>query len=187
MFSRRSARISGATIAAAALVTLTACAAEPEAPEVAESSSAPAIPTPSVDPTAAAMAAAAADEKLLPLPVDEIGEWAKTAVPGVETEGHQSSYSGWLSEHSSPRLINTDRTIDAGTYQVQLACRGEGTITVSVHPLDTEPDTGDEPIVCQNSTIAFDASTPAPGLVSEFTLDGAPTIYALSFILVSAP
>lgn len=181
----RSARISGATIAAAGLLVLSACSAEPEVPEVAESSSAPASLTPSPDPTAAAMAAAAADEKLLPLPVDDIKEWAKTAVPGVETEGHQSSYSGWLSEHSSPRLVNTDKTIDAGTYQVQLACRGEGTITVSVHPLDTEP--GEDAVVCQNSTIAFDASTPTPGLVSEFTLDGAPTIYAMSFVLVASP
>jgi len=170
-------------IAAAGMLVMTACTAQPEA-EPPTSTNAPSAPTaPTPDPTAAAIAAAAADEKLLPLPVDEIADWAETAVPGASTEGHHSSYSGWMSEHSSRHLTNTDNTIDAGTYQAQLACRGDGVITVSVHPVDAAP--AGEPVVCQNSTIAFDASTSTPGLVSEFTLDGAPTIYALSFVRVS--
>lgn len=105
-------------------------------------------------------------------------------MPGPEAEGYQVRYSGWLSEHSSRNLTNTDRTIDAGTYQVQLSCRGEGTITVSVHPLEVA---GGQPVACHNSTIAFAASTPTPGIVSEFSLDGAPTVYAMSFVLLPTP
>lgn len=168
---------------AAGLVTLSGCVAGSEVAEPPAPSPSSATPTP--DPTAAAIAAAAADEKLLPMPVEDIRDWAEAAVPGTDTEGHQSTYSGWLSQNSSRHQTNTDHTIDAGTYQVQIACRGDGTLTVSVHPIDAEPEA--EPVVCQNSTIAFDAATATPGLVSELSVDGAPTIYALSFVRASTP
>ncbi|MCS5722654.1 hypothetical protein N1028_05530 [Herbiconiux sp. CPCC 203407] len=179
----RAARAGGTVAVAAALLTASGCAAEAEAPGTQAGASPIASPTatstPTPDPTALAEAAAAADEALLPFAAEEIREWAPTAVPSSDSEGFASAFSGWMSEHTAKNHRSTDNSAEAGSYLVQIACRGEGTITVETSTLDGQP--ASDPVVCRNSTIAFDATTPTEGLVTELALDGAPTIYALSF------
>jgi hypothetical protein len=168
---------------ATALLAASGCAAEAEAPGTqagAAPTTAPtATRTPTPDPTALAEEAAAADEAMLPFPAEEIREWAQTAVPNSDSGGFASAFSGWMSEHTSKNYVSIDNTAEAGSYLVQIACRGEGTITVSTSTVDEQP--ASDPVVCRNSTIAFDATTPTEGLVTELALEGAPTIYALSF------
>lgn len=184
----RVARAGGAIAVAVMLLGASGCAAEAEAPGTpAADGSQSATPTatraPTPDPTATAEAqaeeAAAAEEAQLPFAVDEIREWAQTAVPDSDSEGFASAFSGWMSEHTAKNHRSTDNSAEAGSYVVQIACRGEGTITVETTTLDGQPTS--DPTVCQNSTIAFDATTPTAGLVTELALEGAPTIYALSF------
>lgn len=121
---------------------------------------------------------AEADEALLPMPVDEIRDWAATAVPSAGTDGSSPILSGWLSEHTSAHHTTDLKSQEAGAYQAQLACRGDGILTLAAGELDEEPSA--EPIVCENETIAFDITTAATGMQIVMDLDGAPTIYALS-------
>lgn len=169
---------------AAALLGASGCAAEAEAPGTSAGGTSPAAaPSVTPDPTAVAQAeaeeAARAEEAQLPFAPEEIGEWAATAVPNADSEGFASAFSGWMSEHTAKNHRSTDNTAQAGSYLVQIACRGDGTITVETSTLEGQP--ASDPVVCQNSTIAFDATTPTEGLVTELALEGAPTIYALSF------
>ena len=138
-------------------------------------------PAPSASPTPGA--GAAADEALLPLPVGDIADWAETAVPRGETEGYAVGYSGWISENSSPNQTSNFASLAPGSYQAQFACRGDGEITITTAELDAEP-TG-EPVVCTDSTIAFDITTEATGLTVKLALDGAPTIFAFSLVRMS--
>ncbi|WP_291043362.1 hypothetical protein [Herbiconiux sp.] len=182
----RAARAGGTIAVAAALLTASGCAAEAEAPGTpAAGGSQTATPTstPTPDPTAAGEAqaeeAAAAEEAQLPFEAEGIRDWAQAAVPDADSEGFASAFSGWMSEHTAKNHRSTDNSAEAGSYVVQIACRGDGTITVETSTLDGQPTS--DPVVCQNSTIAFDATTPTEGLVTELALEGAPTIYALSF------
>lgn len=158
-------------------VALAGCTGEP-------SGSSTAAPSPSPSPSASASAltatpdAAAADEALLPMPVDEIRDWAETAVPSADAEGSSPILSGWLSENTSAHQKTALQSQEAGAYQAQLACRGDGILTVAAGELDHEPSA--EPIVCENETIAFDITTAATGMQIVMDLEGAPTIYALS-------
>lgn len=135
-----------------------------------------ATPTPTRDPLADA------EEAQLPLPADEIADWAREAVPAPGSPGHESTSSGWMSEHSARQLTSTNTTLEAGDYQLQLACRGEGTITATVTALDGA--SAGEGTVCSNATIAFDATITEQGLVTTLVHEGAPTIYALSVLRV---
>ncbi len=135
-----------------------------------------ASPTPTIDPRADE------EEAQLPLPADEIAEWAAEAVPAAGSPGHRTTSSGWMSEHSARQLTSTNTTLEAGSYQLQLACRGEGTITASVTTVDGAA--AGEGTVCSNATIAFDATIPEQGLVTTLVHDGAPSIYALSVVRV---
>lgn len=121
---------------------------------------------------------ATTDEALLPMAPDEIQEWAETAVPASDTGPGAGMLSGWLSQHSSPRQFNKFQTLDAGTFQGQIACRGEGTITLSAGDLDSDPASGT--IACTNETIAFDVTTTRTGMTVDLVLEGEPTVYALS-------
>ena len=187
MITMRGARRIPVVLGAMALTVaagVAGCTAEQPAEQPAESSavetrtSTPAV-TPTPDPTAAAAAAAAADEKLLPMPASDIEGWAEGAVPDSAAEGFQSSFRGWLSQNTSPRQTNIDGRADPGSYLVQFACRGDGTLTMQVSSGEGEP--ASEEVVCENSTTAFAATIPSEGLRIDLTLEGAPTVYAVSF------
>ena len=139
----------------------------------------PTAATPTTTPSASATGAAD-DEARLPLPVDEIAGWAATAVPSSDAPGFTNAYSGWLSEHTSPRTTSDYLSLPAGHYVVTVACRGEGTITSSFQSLEGEPlDAADRD--CMHSTTTFDVTSTETGMRTVLTLDGAPTIYAVSF------
>ncbi|WP_368498603.1 hypothetical protein [Herbiconiux sp. A18JL235] len=172
---------------AAVLLTagaLSACVA----PDVGDDSATPSASTPSAEaapsttPTPTRDPLVDAEEAQLPLPADEIADWAREAVPAPGSPGHQNTSSGWMSEHSAQQLTSTNTTLESGDYQLQLACRGEGTITATVTTLDGA--SAGEGTVCSNATIAFDATIPEQGLVTTLVHEGAPTIYALSVLRV---
>lgn len=114
----------------------------------------------------------------LPIPVDEIPEWAETVVPGSDTDGYVGSLSGWLSEPSSAHHRAQFSSLAPGTYQAQIACRGDGTISASGGDLDAEPSPN--PTLCTNATIAFDITTTSTGLKVDLDLQGDPSIFAVS-------
>lgn len=155
-------------------VALAGCTGEPsgsaeESPSPSASASSPA---PSATPDAEG------DEGLLPVPVEEIADWAKTAVPGGDADGYVFGFSGWMSENSSANDVTTFTSLPAGSYQAQFACRGDGTITLVTSELDEGARS--EPIVCTNETIAFDVTTARTGVRFELALEGAPTVHAMS-------
>lgn len=160
-------------------VALAGCTGEPSGSDgVSPSPSASASsPTPTATPDAEA------DEALLPVPVEDIADWAKTAVAGPDTEGYVFGFSGWMSENSSAHDVTTFTSLAPGSYQAQLACRGGGTITLVTSELDEEDPS--EPVVCTNETIAFDVANTRTGVRFELALEGAPTVNAVS--LVEAP
>jgi hypothetical protein len=142
-----------------------------------------ATPTPTPNPSVSAEAAE------LPIPPDEITEWAKSAVPSTEDDAYTAGFSGWMSASSAAHHTTDLRSVEPGSYQAQLACRGEGTISVVAGELTDDLDVigipGAQPIACTNSTIAFDITTAETGMRIELDLDGAPTIYAVSVLRVS--
>ncbi|MGN7948805.1 hypothetical protein ACTJKH_08680 [Microbacterium sp. 22215] len=170
MATRRATTIGLILVAGAALA---GCTAEPSGSATGSPSPSASTPAPTVSTDAAD-----ADEALLPIPVDEIREWAETAVPGSDAEGTSPILSGWLSENTSAHHTTDLKSQEAGAYQSQLACRGDGVITLTAGGLDEEPSV--EPIVCENETIAFEITTTATGMRIAMDLEGAPTIYALS-------
>lgn len=153
-----------------ALVGCTAESTDAEPTTSPQPSASSPAPTPTED--------AATDEALLPMAPDEIQEWAETAVPAADTGPGAGMLSGWLSQHSTPRQFNKFQTLDAGTFQGQIACRGEGTITLSAGDLDSDPASG--PIACTNETIAFDVTTTRTGMTVDLVLEGEPTVFAVS-------
>lgn len=144
------------------------------------SASASPTPTEASEPTPGPEAAA--EERQLPMPLEDIADWAASAVPGPDAAGYTAGWSGWMSEHTSAHHSSDLRSIAAGTYQGQIACRGEGTITLSAGDLDGSAASA--PVTCANSTIAFDVTTSATGLQVVLDLEGAPTIYSVSFVAV---
>ncbi len=164
----------------AAGVALAGCTGGPS-----QSASESASSSPSPSPSSSASTAtpdADSDEALLPLPVDEIPEWAQTAVPGSEAPGYVFGFSGWMSENSSANDVTSFTSLEPGSYQGQFACRGEGTIVLTASELDEGSPS--EPIACTNETIAFDVSTVRPGVRFALALEGPPTIHALSLVKV---
>lgn len=157
-------------------VALAGCSDEP-------SGSGEGSPSPSASassPASTATPDASSDEALLPVPVDEIADWAKTAVPGPDADGYIFGFSGWMSENSSANDVTTFTSLAPGSYQAQFACRGDGTITLTTSELDEESPS--EPIVCADETIAFDVTTARTGVRFELALEGAPTVHALSLV-----
>ncbi len=172
MSTRRTAEI---VLTLLAGVALAGCTAGPS--DSASGSPSPSVTTPAPTPTPDA---AKADEALLPLPVDEISDWADTAVPGKDADGYSAGLSGWLSANTSAHQKSTLASQPAGVYQAQIACRGDGVLTVTAG--DVDGDESAPAIVCENETVAFDIATSATGMQFVMDLDGAPTIYALSLI-----
>ncbi|WP_144875348.1 hypothetical protein [Microbacterium sp. 1.5R] len=147
-------------------------------PTPSPSASASATPDPDADPDAEIDAAIAEAEGMLPIPVEEIAEWSKTVVPGSDAEGHAGSLAGWLSDATSAHHTTRFQSLEPGAYQAQIACRGEGTISISGGDLDV--GLSPEPTQCSNATIAFDVNTTATGLEVVLDLDGDPSVYAVS-------
>lgn len=150
------------------------------APTELETSAPPAsAPTSTATPTPDAES----DEALLPMPVDEIADWAETAVTESDTGPGAGTFSGWMGEHSSPHHLTDFRSLEPGSFQAQIACRGEGAITLGAGDLDEEPTT--DAIVCKNATIGFDVTTTDTGMSVVLDLEGDPTVYAVSLVRVS--
>lgn len=154
-------------------VALAGCTGEPSGSSAGSPSPSSSIPEPTATPDRAG-----ADEALLPMPVDEIADWAKTAVPNSTADAYSAGLSGWLSENTSAHHKSTLQSQEPGAYLAQLACRGDGTITLSAGQIDEEPSA--EPVVCENETIAFDVTTTAIGMQILLDLEGPPSVYALS-------
>lgn len=159
-------------------VALAGCTGE--APDAETQPSPSTTPAPASSPTPTA--GAETDEAMLPLPVDEIGDWAATAVPVPDTGTGAGPFSGWMSAHTSAHHRTDFRSLEPGTFQAQIACRGEGTITVSAGQIDAEASAG--PVACTNETIAFDVVTTETGASILLDLDGDPTVYAVSLLRV---
>lgn len=156
-------------------VALAGCTGEATDAETQPSpSSTPAATTPTSTPTADAET----DEAMLPLAVDEIGEWAATAVPQPDTATGAGPFSGWMSAHTSAHHRTDFRSLEPGTFQGQIACRGEGTITLSAGQIGAEASA--DPVACTNETVAFDVVTTETGASILLDLEGDPTIYAVS-------
>ena len=174
MASTRTPTIAG--VLALAALSLAGCTGDTPTPDA----PAPTVSSASATPTPGTQSAAAQrDEAMLPLPVEEIGDWAETAVPPSEGTALTGRLSGWLSQNTSPHQRNSFATLPSGTYQTQLACRGTGTITMSAGELgDDSPAT----TTCTNSTIAFEVSIAGTGMTIDLDLEGDPTIYAISLI-----
>lgn len=168
---RRGVIIGAVLTIGAALAGCTGMQTDAETPRPSETVLAPtSTPTPTPD--------AASDEALLPLAPDEIAEWAGTAVPASENVSGAGTISGWLSQHTSPNHVTNFTSLEPGTFQAQVACRGGGTISLSAGELDAEATA--EPVVCTNGTVAFDVTTTQTGMSIQLDLDGDPTIYAVS-------
>lgn len=175
MTSTRTRMIAG--VLALGALGLAGCSGEMPTP----ATPAPTVSTVSATPTPDAQSAAArSDEAMLPVPVDEISDWAETAVQPSEGTALTGRLSGWLSQNTSPHQRNSFATLPAGSYQAQLACRGSGTITMSAGGLDD--DSPAATTTCTSSTIAFEVSITGTGMTIDLDLDGDPTIYAISFI-----
>ena len=150
----------------------TAAASSPASPPAAE-------PTP--DPTATARALAAEDATRLPMPQDDIAEWAARTVPPVGSDGYLTGYSGWLSEHSTPRTTSTFQPAPAGSYTLTIACLGGGPLAVSVQELD-EQEVGALEHPCDGTVQTLEVVTASPGirtvLANPVTAD--PAVYAVA-------
>lgn len=151
------------------------------------SPSASATPSPTATTTPTPNPSASAEAAELPIPPDEIADWAKTAVPGTDDEAYVSGFSGWMSASTSAHHRTDLQSVEPGSYQAQLACRGEGTITLTAGALTGDPEIpgAAEPIACTNATIAFDVTTTDTGMRIDLDLDGAPTVYAVSLLRMS--
>jgi hypothetical protein len=130
---------------------------------------------------------AEADRETLPLPLppEDISDWAASALPGPVTAGRAVSQSGWLSAGTSPQLTVSGPEEPPGRYAVDVACLGGGTITVRLQEPE-DPAAPDSPdATCSDETISFeyDSSPDAPRVI--LGLSGDPTAYALAIAPVA--
>ncbi len=91
---------------------------------------------PSASPTSTADADIERDKAALPIPAEGISDWANTAVPAPEPGEGAGTLSGWMSQSTSPNMLTSFTSLPPGDYQAQIACRGEGTITVTAGEID---------------------------------------------------
>ncbi|MDQ0729165.1 hypothetical protein [Microbacterium sp. W4I20] len=172
MGKRRAAAVGALLLAG---FVLAGCSGEPTSSDnVSSSSPSPSSAQPTATPTPDDTVAADADAALLPIPVKEISTWAETAVPDASS----LKLSGWLSDNSSAHQKSTMQSFDPGTYQAQIACWGEGEITVSAGEFDG--DGMSDPVVCANQSIVFNVPITRIGMQVLLDLEGAPSIYAIS-------
>lgn len=178
----RTERAMTAGVLLAAGILLAGCSGE-SADSEGTATPSPSASSAPASPTATPGAAAEADEAGLPVPAEDIASWADTAVPNSDTPEWAFSLSGWLSENTSAHEKNTYQSLEPGAYQAQIACRGEGQITVTAGEADGEAVS--EPVACANETIAFDVTTTRTGVEVLFDLEGAPSIFAFSLVRAS--
>ena len=177
MDTTRKARIAVIVVAAVSLAGCTAGEPDAATPTPVEMTA-----LPSASPTSTADADIEREKAALPIPAEGISDWANTAVPAPEPGEGAGTLSGWMSQSTSPNMLTSFTTLPPGDYQAQIACRGEGTITVTAGEIDAAPAAG--PLECDNSTVAFGVQTAQTGLELSLALEGAPTIYAVSVVPV---
>jgi hypothetical protein len=170
-FRSTAAAVTALALAAVGVVGCTAQTTDAASSMPPVASQAPSLsPTPTDD--------ASSDEAMLPIPVDEIGDWAETAVPPSDSGPLTGRLTGWMSENTSPHQRTSYEFLEPGNYQGQIACRGAGTIVLSAGELGGESPA--DTVSCDNSTIAFDVSTTQTGMTIDLDLEGDPSIYAVS-------
>ena len=135
--------------------------------------------------TTATPTAAATDgpdgSELLPVPVDDIRDWAAETVPTGGDDGYVSGFSGWLSQQTSRNLSSFDRTLPAGSYTVTVACTGGSTLSVRMLAAD-ESELAAVDLDCSTApTQALEVTTPSEGAYTDLALDSAPVNYAVAF------
>lgn len=69
----------------------------------------------------------------------------------------------------------------SGEYELRFACTGDGTITVAFESLTGEPLPGMRSERCDNSVTSLTVVTTEDGILSRLSLEGPPTVFALSF------
>ena len=124
----------------------------------------------------------AAEEDLgeLPLPREDISDWAAGALPAPGAAERLVNQSGWLSDGTSSQLTVSAPEEPAGRYAVDVACLGSGTITVRLQEPEDPAAPGSPDATCSDETISFeyDSSPDAPRV--SLGLSGAPTVYAVA-------
>ena len=179
-------RIASAAAVAAAVTGLTVACTTGD--DNAGASSAPTSSATTSAPTGGSEAAtdeARADMDKLPLAPDEITDWAASALPRPGTAGRLVNQSGWLSASPSPQLTVSAPEEPPGRYAVDVACLGDGTITVRLQEPEDPAAPGPPDATCSNETISFeyDSSADAPRVILGLT--GDPTAYALAIAPVT--
>jgi len=120
----------------------------------------------------------------LVMPVDDIRDWAATAVPTTGDEGYLRGYSGWLSPQTSANYSAIDSSLPAGGYRLSVACVGESTLTVTVTAGgDPEPGAqlGTQEVDCAaGQSTLIDVVAPEGGMTTNLHLSDDPVIYAVA-------
>ena len=116
----------------------------------------------------------------LPLPREDISDWAASALPAPGAAGRLVNQSGWLSDGTSSQLMVSAPEEPPGRYAVDVACLGSGTITVRLQEREDPAAPGSPDATCTDETISFeyDSSPDAPRV--SLGLSGAPTVYAVA-------
>jgi len=174
-------RIASAAAVAAVVTGLTAACTTGD--DNAGASSAPTSSATTSAPSSGSEAAideARADMDELPLSPEETTDWAASALPRPGTAGRLVNQSGWLSAGTSPQLTVSALEEPPGRYAVDVACLGNGTITVRLQQPEDPAAPGAPDATCSNETISFeyDSSPDAPSVILGLT--GDPTAYALA-------
>jgi hypothetical protein len=165
------------SVASAAVVSLAGCTATgvPEASATSE--------TPVATPTTTASPTAAADgSERLPLPVDDIDDWARETLPTAGDAGYVSGFSGWLSQETSPNRSVTAQSLPAGTYTVRMACAGRSVLTVTALGVD-DAELASERVDCSaGGSRDFTVTTTSEGVSTALGLESEPIVYAFSVL-----
>jgi hypothetical protein len=182
-------RLSHLTRAAAltiALLAVSGCTdgTDPAAMTPTTSPSVP-IAAPTPDASASIAAALAADEAALPMPSDQIAEWAAASVPQPGEGGAAASFHGWISRTNGPSTSTEYSSLPAGSYEVVLACRGDSALQADFSSTD---GTAVASAQCTGGSLTIPLTTPSPGLKMSLTLPegGTPTVWAASFTATPA-
>ena len=120
----------------------------------------------------------------LVMPIDDILDWAKATVPTLGDEGYVTTYSGWLSQQTSPNYSVIDATLPAGQYRLTVACIGASALTATV-TAGTQSDgalVGSQNVDCaaDSTTTTLDIVAPEGGITTNLRLDSDPVVYAVA-------
>ncbi|GAB2984379.1 hypothetical protein [Frigoribacterium salinisoli] len=130
---------------------------------------------------------ARADRDSLPIDVDEIPDWAAGALPRSDGQGPVLAQSGWLAESTSTDVSLTAVDRPAGPYAVDVACLGDGTVTVRLDPPADPASPGAPDATCSAGSISFEYDSAPAGPTVLLGLEGGPTAYAVSVTPVPDP